>query len=188
MGFGIVALACLVLAAVLLVRLHLLFTDLMPISGVVDDLGTPRYHPYYRAMVVALGFAGFLLAVGLARETDAVAVAWLSIYGGSRIAIAGVMTDPRRARAGGIVHLVLVLLGFAAIAAAAWSIEWENDPALLRPLGIIVGLCAVAAAVTRVVAPVRRWFGAAERALYVTSIVWLFVTALHLVTDPPGPA
>jgi hypothetical protein len=181
--FGLVALACLVAAAVLLVRLHTLFTDLMPISGVVDDLGQQRYHPYYRAMVVVLGFAGFLLAVGLARETDAVAVAWLSIYGGSRIAIAGVMTDPRRARAGGWVHLVLVLLGFAAIALAAWTIEWDGDPAILRPLGILVGVCAVAAAVTRVVPPVRRWFGAAERALYVTSIVWLGVAAVHLITE-----
>ena len=183
MTFGLVALACLVGAAVLLVRLHMLFTDLMPISGVVHDAGTQRYHPYYRAMVVALGFAGFLLAVGLARETDAVAVAWLSIYGGSRIAIAGVMTDPRRARAGGWVHLVLVMLGFAAIALAAWSIQWDGDPAILRPLGILVGLCAVAAAITRVAAPVRRWFGVAERSLYVTSIFWLGVAAVHLITE-----
>jgi hypothetical protein len=181
--FGLVAIACLFGATVLLTRLHLLFTDLMPISGVVDDMGTPRYHPEYRAMVVALGFAGFLLAVGLARETDAVAVAWLSIYGGSRIAIAGVMTDPRRARAGGWVHLLLVLLGFAAIALAAWSIEWDGDPTLLRPLGILVGLCAIAAAITRVVPAVHRWFGAFERSLYVTSIFWLGVAAVHLITE-----
>jgi Protein of unknown function (DUF998) len=181
MIFGLIATICLVLAAALLVRLHALFTDAAPISGAVDDLGTKRYHPYYRAMVVALGIAAFLLAVGLARETDAVAVAWLSIYGGSRVAVAGVMTDPRRAAAGSWAHLVLVLLGFAAIALAAALIQWDGDPSFLRPLGFLVAACALAAAVTRVVPPVRRGFGAAERALYVTSIGWLGVVAVDLV-------
>jgi hypothetical protein len=179
--FGLIALVCLVLASVLLVRLHGLFTGLSPISGVVDDLGSPRYHPYYRAMVVALGLAGFVLAVGLTRETDGVSVAWLSIYGGSRIAIAGIMTDPRRATAGGWVHVVLVMLGFAAIALAAVSIEWDGDSPFLHPLGFLVAACALAAAVTRVAPPLRRWFGAAERALYVTSIGWLGVAAADLV-------
>ena len=181
MIFGLIAVICLVGAAALLVRLHTLFTDLQPVSGAVNDLGATSYHPYYRTMVVALGLAGFVLAVGLARETDAVAVAWLSIYGGSRIAIAGVMTDPRRAAAGGWIHLVLLLLGFAAIALAALNIEWDGDPSFLKPLGFLVAACAVAAAVTRVVPAVRRMFGAAERALYLTSISWLGVVAVDLV-------
>ena len=181
MIFGILAGICLVVAAVLLVRLHTLFTGFAPVSGAVDDLGTTRYHPYYRAMVVALGFAAFILAVGLARETDAVAVAWLEIYGGTRVVIAGVMTDPRRALAGGRVHLVLVLLGFAAIAIAAILLHWDGDPSFLRPLGVLVALCALAAAVTRVLPAVRRRFGAAERALYLTSISWLGVVAVDLV-------
>jgi Protein of unknown function (DUF998) len=181
MIFGLIATISLVAAAALLVRLHMLFTDVSPISGAVDDLGRRRYHPYYRAMVVLLGLAAFVLAVGLARETDAVAVAWLSIYGGSRVAIAGVMTDPRRAAAGGWVHLGLVLLGFAAIALAGALIQWDGDPSFLRPLGVLVAVCAVAAAVTRVLPAVRRRFGAAERALYVTSISWLGVVAVDLV-------
>jgi hypothetical protein len=181
MIFGLIAAICLVVAAALLVRLHTLFTDLSPVSGAVDDLGTTRYHPYYRAMVVALGLAAFVLAVGLARETDAVAVAWLEIYGGTRVVIAGVMTDPRRALAGGRVHLVLVLLGFAAIALAGILLQWDGDPSFLRPLGFLVAACALAAAVTRVVPAVGRRFGAAERALYVTSISWLGVVAVDLV-------
>ncbi|MFL5780348.1 MAG: DUF998 domain-containing protein [Thermoleophilaceae bacterium] len=181
MIFGLLAAICLVVAAVLLVRLHTLFTGLSPVSGAVDDLGTKRYHPYYRAMVVALGLAAFILAVGLARETDAVAVAWLEIYGGTRVVIAGVMTDPRRALAGGRVHLVLVLMGFAAIALAAILLHWDGDPSILRPLGILVALCALAAAVTRVLPAVRERFGAAERALYLTSISWLGVVAVDLV-------
>jgi hypothetical protein len=181
MMFGLVALACLVAATVLLVRLHGLFTDVSPVSGAVDDRGKTRYHPWYRAMVAALGLAAFVLAVGLARETDAVAVAWLSIYGGSRIATAGLMTDPRRAAAGGWVHLVLVVLGLAAIAVAAWSIEWDGDPSFLKPLGVLVGVCAVAALATRVVPQVRRFFGASERLLYATSIGWLGVVAVDLV-------
>jgi hypothetical protein len=181
MIFGLLALACLVAAAVLLVRLHRLFTDLSPVSGAVDDDGKTRYHPWYRAMVVALGLAAFVLAVGLARETDAVAVSWLSIYGGSRIATAGIMTDPRRAAAGGWVHQALIVVGLAAIALAAWSIEWDGDPGFLQPLGYLVGACALAALVTRVVPQVRRFFGAAERLLYATSISWLGVVAVDLV-------
>lgn len=181
MIFGLISAACLAVAAVLLVRLHGLFTGFSPISGAVDDLGKTRYHPYYRAMLVALGLAAFVLAVGLARETDAVAVAWLEIYGGSRVAIAGVMTDPRRALAGGRVHLVLVLLGFAAIGVAGVLIQWDGDPSFLRPLGFLVAVCAVAAVVTRVVPQVGERFGAAERALYLTTISWLGVVAVDLV-------
>ena len=181
MIFGLIAALCLLAAAGLLVRLHTLFTGWSPVSGAVDDLGQKRYHPYYRAMIVALGLAAFVLAVGLARETDGVAIAWLEIYGGSRVIIAGVMTDPRRALAGGTLHLVLVLLGFAAIALAAVLIHWDGDPSFLRPLGVVVALCALAAAVTRVVPAVRRRFGAAERALYVMSIGWLGVVAVDLV-------
>jgi hypothetical protein len=181
MIFGLIAAICLVVAAALLFRLHGLFTDLSPVSGAVDDLGKTRYHPYYRAMIVALGLAAFVLAVGLARQTDAVAVAWLEIYGGSRVIIAGVMTDPRRAAAGGPVHLMLVLLGWAAIALAALLIQWDGDPSFLRPLGLLVAVCALGAAVTRVVPALRRRFGTAERLLYATSIGWLGVVAVDLV-------
>lgn len=181
MIFGVIAALCLAAAGALLFRLHTLFTGWSPVSGAVDDLGRKRYHPYYRAMIVALGLAAFVLAVGLAHENDAVAVAWLEIYGGSRVAIAGVMTDPRRALAGGRVHLALVLLGFAAIGLAAVLIQWDRDPSFLHPLGFLVAACAVAAAVTRVVPAVRERFGMAERALYVTSIGWLGVVAVDLV-------
>jgi hypothetical protein len=181
MIFGLISAACLVAAAALLVRLHTLFTGFSPISGGVDDLGQRRYHPYYRAMVVLLGLAAFVLAVGLARDTDAGAVAWLSIYGGSRVAIAGVMTDPRRAAAGGWVHLALLLIGWLAIALAGVLIQWDGDPSFLRPLGFLVAACALAAGVTRIVPRVRQAFGGAERALYVTTIGWLGVAAVDLV-------
>jgi hypothetical protein len=180
--FGIVVLVCLAVAAVLLLRLHSLFTELSPVSGAVDDLGQTRYHPYYRAMVAAMGIAAFVLAVGLARETDATSVAWLSIYGGTRVAIAGVQVDPRQVAAAGRLHVVLLVAGFAAIAVAAWKIHWAGDPGLLRPLGYIVALAAVVALVTRVVPSLERWFGAAERVLYAATILWLAVAGAGLLS------
>lgn len=182
MIFGLAVLALLAVASVMLVRLHAQFTDVHPVSGAVDDLGRTRYHPYYRAMVVAMGLAAFVLAVGLARETDAVAVAWLSIYGGTRVAIAGVMVDPTAPAMRGRLHLVLVVVGFAAIALAGIKMEWDGDPNILHPLGTLVAIAAAATLVTRVAPPLQRVFGAAERVLYVTTIVWLAVAAADLLT------
>ncbi len=109
MALGVVAAACFVLAGALLFRVHLRPTGLNPLRDAVSDYGTTPFHLYYRAAVVFQGVGALVLAIGLARETDATGLGWLWVYGISRIAIAGVMTDPGPAPSttAGRIHLVL---------------------------------------------------------------------------------
>ena len=51
----------------------------------------------------------------------------------------------------------------------------------LRPLGYAVAASAVATLLTRLVAPLRAVFGAAERLLYATSLGWLVVATVALI-------
>jgi hypothetical protein len=185
MVLGVLSLACLGLGIVLLLRMHALRTGLDPVRDAVSDYGTTPVHRNYRAMVVALGAGAILLALGLARETDAGNLWWLWAYGASRIAIAGFMTDrdPARVTPAGRVHLLLAAIAFTSIAFAASNIAWDGDPSLLRPLGYAVAATAVATLVTRLAPPLQRVFGLAERALYATSLAWLVLAALDLATS-----
>jgi hypothetical protein len=182
MTLGVLATACFLAAAMLLVRLHLLRTGVDPVKEAVSDYGTTAFHLYYRAMVVALGAGAILLAIGLARDTDACSLYWLWIYGITRVLIAGFMTDrdPAPATAAGRIHLLLAAAAFTAIAFAASNIDWDRAPGVLRPLGYAVAATALATLVTRVVPRVRNIFGLVERLLYLTSITWLLIAAIGL--------
>jgi hypothetical protein len=183
-ALAVLSLAALAAAVALLGRLHLLPTGLGPVRDAVSDYGTTPYHALYRAMAIALGVAAILLAIGLARETDATSLAWLWVYGGARIAIAAFMTDrdPPPFTAEGRIHWLLAAAAFTAIAFAASDVDWTGAPGVLRALGYAVAATAIATLLTRIVAPWRRVFGAAERALYVTSVAWLAIAALDLAT------
>src|SRR6476646_8981574 len=118
MTLGVLATACFLAGARLLVRLHLLRTGVDPVREAVSDYGTTPFHVYYRAMVVALGAGAILLAVGLARDTDAGSLYWLWIYGVTRVTIAAFMTDrdPPPFSVEGRIHLLLAAAAFTAIA------------------------------------------------------------------------
>jgi hypothetical protein len=179
---GIVACACFAVAIGLLTRLHLQPTQMQAVRDAVSDYGTTRFHRNYRAMAVAMGVGAILLAIGLARETDAHALVWLWVYGASRIAISGFMTDrdPPPFTAEGRIHWLLAAAAFTAIALAASNIEWSGDPNALDGIGRAVVLTAIATLATRVVAPLRPVFGLVERLLYVSSFAWLVVAAIDL--------
>jgi len=134
-------------------------------------------------MVIALGIGALLLAVALGRGSDAGRLFWLWIYGGSRIAIAGFMTDrdPPPFTTEGRVHWLLAAVAFAAIALAASDITWTGDPAVLRPLGYAVAGTAIATLLTRLIVPLRAIFGLVERALYATSLAWLLVATIDVL-------
>jgi hypothetical protein len=182
MLLGAIATACFVVATALLARLHLLPTRLSPVPDAVSDYGTTSFHLHYRAMVVALGAGAILLAIGLARETDAVDLVWLWVYGAARIAIAAFMTDRPGVRptTEGRIHWALAAAAFSSIAFGASDIDWTGAPGALQALGYAVAATAIATLVTRLAAPLRPVFGLAERALYVTSIAWLAIAAVDL--------
>lgn len=184
MFLGVLAALCVASATALLLRLHLLPTGLDPIRDAVSDYGATRFHTYYRAMAVLLGVGGILLAIGLAQSTDAQDLIWLWLYGASRIAISGFMTDrePPLTREGRI-HWLLAAVAFASIALAASNIDWTGAPEVLRTLGYAVAGSAIGTLLTRVAPPLRGIFGLVERLLYLTSIVWLLTAALNLVAN-----
>lgn len=183
MAFGVVALACFAVAVALLVRLHLAPTGLRPVPAAVSDYGTTRFHRDYRAMVIALGVGAIVLAIGLARDTDAPGLWWLWVYGASRITISAFMTDrdPAHLTGEGRVHWLLAAVAFTAIAFAASDVTWSGDPGVLHPLGHAVAGTAIATLLARVIVPVRSVFGLVERLLYVASIAWLVVAAADLL-------
>jgi hypothetical protein len=184
MLFATLAIACFAAATAVLVGLHVLPSGLDPIRDAVSDYGTTPYHRGYRAMVVLLGAGAILLAIALAEETDAHDVFWLWIYGASRVAIAGFMTDrdPPPFTTEGRIHWLLAAAAFTAIAFAATSIGWSGDPGALEPFGYAVAATAVGTLVTRVVVPLRAVFGLVERLLYATSIAWLLIAAVDVVS------
>jgi hypothetical protein len=184
MTLAILALVCFGLAIALLLRLHLARTRLDPVVDAVSDYGTTRYHHLYRGMVVALGAGAILLAVGLGRYTNAGSLAWLWVYGAARTAIAGFMTDrdPPPFTREGRIHWLLAAVAFTAIAFAASDITWAGASGVARPLGYAVAATAIATLLTRVIVPLRRVFGLAERLLYATSLAWLIVGAIDLVS------
>jgi Protein of unknown function (DUF998) len=184
MLLGIAATACFAAATILLVSLHAAPTGLRPVRDAVSDYGATPWHRRYRAMAVLLGIGAILLAVGLARETNARDVYWLWAYGVSRIAIAGFMTDrnPPPVTTQGRIHWLLAAVAFTAIAFAAVTIRWAGDPDILHGLGYAVAAAAVATLLTRAIPPFRPVFGLVERLLYVTSIAWLVIAAVSLAS------
>ena len=72
---------------------------------------------------------------------------------------------------------------FTAIAFAASDISWTGVPSAERSLGYAVAAAAVATLLIRLIVPLRRVFGAAERMLYATSLAWLVVAAVGLISS-----
>jgi hypothetical protein len=155
-----------------------------PRPDAVSDYGTTPYHGYYRAMVILLGAGAATLAAGLGGQTNASSLLWLWLYAGSRILIAGFMTDrdPPPFTAEGRVHWLLAAVAFTSIALAASDIEWRGEPDVLGPLGVAVAVTAIGTLITRVIPPARAIFGLVERLLYLTSIAWLLVVAADLIS------
>ncbi|HWX51753.1 MAG TPA: DUF998 domain-containing protein, partial [Solirubrobacteraceae bacterium] len=121
----------------------------------------------------------------LERSTDAGgSLFWLWLYGASRIAIAGFMTDyDRPPTVEGRIHLLLAALAFVAIALAATNITWTGAPGALRPLGYAVAATAAATIVTHSLPAARHVFGLVERLLYLTSIAWLLLASIDLAAN-----
>ena len=151
-------------------------------AGAVSDYGVTRYTLLYRGMAVLLGAGAILLALALGHDTDANKLEWLWVYGLSRVAIAGFMTDRpgRPVSTEGRIHWALAAAAFTAIAIAATSIDWTGAPGALGPLGEAVAVSAIATLGARLIGTLRPVFGLAERALYVTSILWLVIAAADL--------
>jgi hypothetical protein len=176
-----------------LVRVHFLPTGYKPWRDAVSDYGVGPHHAYYRAMVVALGGGAALLTAALSREpgVGSEGLVWLAVYAAARVAIAAFPTDlpGRPVTPVGRAHLALAAAAFTAIAIAAPTISsdlsgkpgWVHVCGFVGVVGHAVSAAAIATFVAAVVPRLRATvFGAVERLLYLTSLIWLLTVAVHL--------
>jgi Protein of unknown function (DUF998) len=180
MWLGLASAVLSLAAAASLIRLHLLPTGLNPVRNAVSDYGRTPFHRNYRVMVVLLGVAAALLALGLRADTDAAALLWLWLFAACRVAIARFMTDASPpATTEGRIHAALAAGAFASIAFAGANVRWTGEAAAIDPLGTALWITAVVTLLSMLIPRVRkRFFGLAERALYATTITWLVTVAL----------
>ena len=192
-AFAIAAVAALGAGVGALVRVHFLPTGYNPVRDAVSDYGVGPHRAYYRAMVVALGIGAGLLTVALSREpgVGSAGLVWLAVYAAARVSIAAFPTDlpGRPVTPVGRVHLALAAAAFTAIAIAAPTISsdlngqpgWTDVCGFVSFVGRAVSVTAIATFVAAVVPRLRvTAFGAIERLLYLTSLVWLLTVAVHL--------
>lgn len=186
---ALVAVACAVAAHV---RVHLLPTGHNPLRDAVSDYGAGPYRAWYRTTVVGLAVASASLTVAFARDggPGAGSLIALAVFGASRLAIAWFPVDlpGERATLPGRIHNVLAVAAFASIAVAASSIPdgltaaaWSGKANGLNLVGAVVMWVAIATGVFFAVAPLRRWFGLVERALYWATFAWLTLAAVDLI-------
>jgi Protein of unknown function (DUF998) len=182
--FALAAMALVIAAALVLIRLHTLPTGLDPRRDAISDYGTTHFHLYYRAMVVLLGAGAACLALALHRSGDVrtSGLVWLWIFAAARVLIAGFMTvrRERRATLESQIHLLLAAAAFTAIAFAATTVSSDLD--LAHTLATLVAVAAASTLVSRAVRRLAPVFGIVERLLYAAFVAWLVVVASSLAS------
>jgi hypothetical protein len=166
-----------------LVWVHLRPTGYSPLRDAVSDYGVGPSLPFYRAQTAAMALAAIFVAGGLAKAIDPApkrVIALLLVFAGARLAIPFFPTDLDRTQRtrNGVVHVLLAVVAFAAIAWAAATLPGRVHWAGLGVLGDAVLVTAVATGLSiRARFP---YFGLVERAFYVAALVWLLMVSLRL--------
>jgi hypothetical protein len=194
-AFGVVALLAVVVQAVLLVSLHVLPTKYDPVHDAISDYGVGEYRGYFWAQLVAGGSACIALALSLGSlhpYVPALAVVMLAANGAARFLMPAFPTDQSGSRfqtAKGRVHMLLAIVAFGGVAAAATSLgglvdhypEWQSSKSLIDTLGWVVLAGAVACALALVGPRLKRVFGLIERFFTASAIVWISVISIELI-------
>ncbi len=177
-------------AALIVIALHVIRTDVDPLTDGVSAFALTPVGYLYRTQVVATGGAAILLTVALVAGNLAsgIGVAALVLFGASRILIARYPTDPRgttRFTTSGRAHLLLATTTFVTIAIAAPSIsgamtaspDWRGPTGLLTALGWAATILSLATFAAGATPTTRRVFGLVERGAYAAMLAWLAVAA-----------
>src|SRR3984957_17699333 len=185
-AFGIIALLAATVQAAVLGPPHVLPTKYDPIHAAISDYGVGEYRSYFWAQLVAGGSACVALAVSLGSlhpYVPALAVVMLVANGAARFLMPAFPTDQSGSRfqtARGTVHMLLAIVAFGGVAAAATSLgglldhyaEWQGAKGLIDTLGWVVLAGAVACALALVGPRLKRIFGLIERLFTASSILW----------------
>ena len=180
-------------AALVVIALHMVRTDVDPLTDGVSAYAITPFGYLYRIQVVATGVATLtltlaLLAGGLA---SGIGVVSLALFAASRILIARYPTDPRGTThfsRSGRAHVLLAAITFVTMAVAAPSIsgalttnpEWAGPTSLLTGLGWATTILALGTFAAGTTPTTRRAFGVVERGAYVAMLAWLVLTAVAI--------
>jgi hypothetical protein len=191
LGVSFVALAGLVVAAALLVALHLLPTGADPVRHGVSEYGIGRYAALYRMQVVASGVGALTLVGALLGETaQAVPLAFLALYGVARVLIARFPTDLALPMTrSGRIHALLAAAAFLALAVAApWlsasavaAADWPEARDGVLGLAIGVTMASLGSFAVAALPWTVRVYGVAQRAFYVLGFAWLIAVAVAVL-------
>ncbi|MDA8068609.1 MAG: DUF998 domain-containing protein, partial [Actinomycetota bacterium] len=191
---GSVALVALATLAGALVRLHLAPTGLSALRDPVSQYGISAFRGGYRAATLAFAVAGVALALALSRalvHREAAIVALLVVFAAARAVISWLPMDKPGVQrtATGTAHGLLAIAAFGSITAASLKLgralaeqaRWHALAGVSTTLGWLM-LCLLGAMVARRPLPaLGRWFGAVERAFYITAIAWCAIFAVAAV-------
>jgi Protein of unknown function (DUF998) len=194
---GLIAAGLTAGAAVLVVGLHVLPTDVDAVREGVSGYALGEWAVLYRAQVIGTGVAAALIVVGCSARGigSLVGLAALVVYAAARFAIVRYPTDPRGTvtlTTSGRVHVLLAATAFLSLALAAptlgftlaASTQWGWAGPILSALSVAVPATVVATFAAGGWPPFRALFGLIERTVYATGISWLLVVSLGLAAGP----
>ena len=193
--FSVIALLAVSVQAFVLVVLHRLPTGYNPVRDAISDYGVGRYRAYFAAQLIAGALACACIAVAFSQLHPYVptfVVAALLVNAAARFLMPAFPTDQSGSRfktVKGTVHMVLAIVAFAAVAAAATSLsglflyyhDWHDEKTLLDTLGWVVLVGAAATALALVGPRLKQIFGLIERLFTLSVIVWLYVVSIELI-------
>jgi hypothetical protein len=188
---GTVTLLALATLLASLTWLHLQPTHLSPLHNAVSQYGITSYRAGYRVATLAFAAAGVALTVGITARLHArgqTVELLLLVFAAARGTISWFPMDapgapPTRT---GHMHRLLAFGAFAAVTYAAFKLPaalaqgtgWHSLRSVSSALGWVMLASLLAMALRRSLPRVGSWFGAIERAFYLTAIVWFAVFAV----------
>jgi len=194
-AFGVIALIAVSAQLGILIALHLLPTKYDPVHDAISDYGVGEYRGYFWAQLVAGALACASVAValtGLHPYVPTVVVVLLLANAAARLLMPAFPTDQSGNRfetVKGTVHMVLAIVAFGAVAAAATGLGglfshysvWHSAKGLLVTVGWVVLAGAIACALGLVGPRLKSVFGLIERFFTLSVIVWIYIVSIELI-------
>jgi hypothetical protein len=194
-AFAVLALIAVSAQLAILVALHVLPTKYDPVRDAISDYGVGAYRRYFWAQLAAGALACICVAValtGLHPYVPALVVVLLLANAAARLLMPAFPTDQSGSRfqtVKGTIHMVLAVVAFGAVAAAATGLGglfshdpgWRSAQSFLVPLGWVVLAGAVACALGLVGPRLKPFFGLIERFFTLAVVVWIYLISIELI-------
>jgi hypothetical protein len=194
-AFAVVALIAVTAQLSILVVLHVLPTKYDAVRDAISDYGVGDFRHYFWAQLGAGALACISVAVALTGfhpYVPTVVVVLLLANAAARLLMPFFPTDQSGNRfetVKGTTHMLLAIVAFGAVAAAATSLSglfshysvWHSAKGLLVAIGWVVLAGAVACALGQVGPRLKPIFGLIERTFTLSVIVWIYIMSIELL-------